>query len=96
LEGGSKQVKLRLFDEKRKVIELGDRLEFISTESGEVIRRKVVGLPRYRSFADLIEELPPELLGSPNREGVTQGARRFYTPQREEVAGVLGIRLAPL
>ena len=51
---GTKRIELRLFDEKRQLIKVGDKIKFLKEsnldESFEVL---VVGLLRYNSFIEL-------------------------------------------
>ena len=54
---GTKRIELRLFDEKRQLINIGDKIRFLKEsnldESFEVL---VVGLLRYNSFEDLFND----------------------------------------
>ena len=45
-----KIIESRLFDDKRKEIEIGDEIEFINRDSGEILKAVVVGLHRYQNF----------------------------------------------
>ena len=40
IKEGTKTIELRLFDEKRRKIQIGDIIEFSNTETGEKNRRK--------------------------------------------------------
>ena len=53
MKEGRKTIELRLYDEKRKQIELGDSICFTSTESGEELLVEVIGLHTYASFDQL-------------------------------------------
>lgn len=56
---GNKTIELRLNDEKRKQISVGDTIKFINTEdSNDTLRVKVVDLFLFSSFAELYDNLP--------------------------------------
>ena len=55
IKGGTKRIELRLYDEKRQSIQLGDIIEFAKSDD-EKFKAEVVGLLRYNSFADLFED----------------------------------------
>lgn len=57
MQNGTKRVELRLNDEKRKTIQLGDEIEFLKEPNcDESFRVKVSGLLRYENFSDLIKD----------------------------------------
>ena len=49
IKGGTKRIELRLFDDKRRRIDLGDLIEFFGPNDKSV-QARVVGLLRYDSF----------------------------------------------
>ena len=55
---GTKTIELRLYDEKRQAIKLGDVIEFSKNGSGEKVQRKVVALLNFPTFENLIDFLP--------------------------------------
>ena len=59
IEAGTKTIELRLFDEKRRNLHVGDVIEFIHTEnSSKTLLVKVVDLFVFDSFMTLYENLP--------------------------------------
>lgn len=59
IKSGSKTIELRLYDEKRMKIRVGDDIKFFNLKnSSNYVRKKVVGLKKFNSFEDLFEELP--------------------------------------
>ena len=51
---GSKRIEIRLFDEKRRIIKIGDTIKFLKEpELEESFEVKVVDLLRYDSFEDM-------------------------------------------
>ena len=51
IKDGTKRIELRLFDEKRQQIQLGDIIEFTKSEDDK-FKAEVIGLLRYNSFND--------------------------------------------
>lgn len=47
IKDGTKRIELRLYDEKRRSIQLGDIIEFAKSEN-EKFKAEVVGLLRYK------------------------------------------------
>lgn len=94
IKSGTKRIELRLYDDKRKQIQLGDRIEFSSPE-GDRIALNVIGLLRYRSFEDLIKDFSIELLAdkSMTKQDLMMALEEFYAPEKQRKNGVIGIRL---
>ena len=61
IKDGTKRIELRLYDEKRRSIQLGDIIEFAKSEN-EKFKAEVIGLLRYDSFADLFEDFDISIL----------------------------------
>ena len=61
IKGGTKRIELRLYDEKRQSIQLGDIIEFAKSDD-EKFKAEVIGLLRYNSFADLFEDFDISIL----------------------------------
>lgn len=89
-------MEMRLFDEKRAKIQIGDEIEFgVSGEDdSEVIRTRVIGLLRYRSFEDLVGDFPIEMLADTEmtKAELIEDLNKFYSKEMQEKYGVVGIR----
>lgn len=96
IKSGTKRVEMRLFDEKRAKIQIGDEIEFgVSGEDdSEVIRTRVIGLLRYRSFEDLVGDFPIEMLADTEmtKAELIEDLNKFYSKEMQEKYGVVGIR----
>lgn len=55
IKKGTKTIEMRLNDEKRRVIKIGDIIEFIDTNTKEKINCVVVNLYHYSNFKELYE-----------------------------------------
>lgn len=91
---GTKRIELRLYDEKRQQIALGDVIRF-SKSNSESFDAKVVGLLRYNSFDDLFEDFDISILAdsSMTKQELLGVLSEFYTPEKQAEYGVLGIRI---
>ena len=94
IKSGAKTIEARLFDEKRQLIQLGDEIIFTSTEDfAESIEMRVIGLLRYRSFADMYQHNDPAKFGGTSTDELIEGIRAYYSHEDEQRYGVLGIEL---
>ncbi|MDP3902013.1 MAG: RNA-binding protein, partial [bacterium] len=60
ITNGRKIVESRLYDEKRRQINIGDQIEFsCNDEPKKKVITKVKALYRYESFKDLFSDFPP-------------------------------------
>lgn len=92
---GTKRIEIRLNDEKRQNIKLGDKIIFYKEpdlkESFEV---RVVGLLRYSSFDDMFKDYDISVLSdkSVTKEELIRVLEKFYTKEKQQLYGVLGIK----
>lgn len=96
INNGTKRIELRLFDEKRELIKLGDTIKFLKEpKKTEELQVKVIGLLRYNNFKDLLNDFPIEVLSdkSMNKEQLLHVLEEFYTLEEQQKYGVLGIRI---
>ena len=93
---GTKRIELRLNDEKRQNINLGDKIIFFKEpllkESFEV---KVVGLLKYSSFKNMFNDYDISVLAdkSISKDYLIKTLEEFYPKEKQEKYGVLGIRI---
>ena len=94
IKDGTKRIELRLYDEKRQSIQLGDIIEFAKSDD-EKFKAEVVGLLRYDSFADLFEDFDISILAnaSMTKQELLEVLGEFYTEEKQAEFGVIGIRI---
>lgn len=93
---GTKRIEIRLFDEKRQQIKIGDTIKFLKEpELNESFKVKVVGLLRYKTFAEMVRDFDISILSdkSMTKEELLAVLEQFYTKEKQERYGVLGIRI---
>jgi ASC-1-like (ASCH) protein len=93
---GTKSIEIRLNDEKRSKIKIGDTIKFLKEpDLKESFKTKVVGLYRYNSFEDLFKDFDISILSdkSMSKEELIDVLEQFYTKEKQEQYGVLGIKI---
>lgn len=96
IQNGTKRIELRLNDEKRSLINLGDTIKFLKEpELTKSIEVSVIGLLKYSSFMDLFKDYSIEMMAdkSMTKEDLLDVLQEFYTPEKQKQYGVLGIRI---
>ncbi len=95
IKEGRKDIELRLYDEKRKKIALGDYIIFQNAQTGERLYTLVKGLHPYPDFASLFAAFPGERLGyQANETAHPSDMQAYYSEEEVRACGVLGIELA--
>ena len=94
IKDGTKRIELRLYDEKRQSIQLGDIIEFAKSND-EKFKAEVIGLLRYNSFADLFEDFDISILAdnSMTKQELLEVLGEFYSEEKQAEFGVIGIRI---
>lgn len=96
IESGEKTVEIRLYDEKRKNIKVGDNIVFYRGDSrDEWIATTVLALHRFGSFAELFasEFFPKTGCGDMTPDNAAESMYRYYTREQEKEFGVLAIEV---
>ena len=93
---GSKTIELRINDEKRQRINIGDTIEFNCSATKDIITAQVSGLHKFSTFEELYNALPLEKCGYTVAELNTAkytDMEQYYTKEQIEKYGALGIEL---
>lgn len=94
IRDGKKIIEVRLFDEKRREIKLGDTIEFKrEPEQTETVDTEVIGLLQYTSFEDLVNDFPADNFGHFDKDELLGTIYSFYKKEDALKFGVLGIRI---
>ena len=95
IKNGTKKFELRLYDDRRKNINLGDTIIFHNVNNlDDSISVNVLALLRYPSFADLFKDIDYKLCGTANSlEEKLKRVHTFYSPEQEKEYGVLAIKI---
>ena len=92
---GEKTIELRLLDEKRKLVNIGDIIEFSNLSNpGQIIVVKVISIYVFDSFETLYKSLPLEKCGytqSDVRSASASDMNAYYSIEEQLKYGVVGI-----
>ena len=94
VKNGTKNVEVRLNDEKRQQLKVGDTLIFLKRPNDdESIRAKVVDLKYYDNFNDLVDhyEMNRLYLSTYTKEMFLNELLRFYSLEEQRQYGVVAI-----
>lgn len=91
IKNGTKTIEFRLYDEKRRKVQIGDTIEFsLLPDLKEKILTEVTELYRADTFKELFEKLYDD---KEEIEKKVKGMYEIYSPEQEKEYGVLGIRI---
>lgn len=94
ISSGQKTVEMRLNDEKRAVLNIGDEIVFECTESCEKIRCTVVNLKRFKDFYELYSCYDKLAIGySEGERADPHDMYAYYSSGQIEKYGVLAIEI---
>ena len=94
IKSGKKTMELRLYDEKRQLLNIGDTITFTNMENSEELTVKVIGLHRFDSFKDLYNNIDKKLIGYDENEVVDPNhMNEYYSIEEQEKYGVLAIEI---
>ena len=93
---GTKRIEIRLYDEKRQQIKIGDTIIFLKEpDLNESFKAKVTGLLRYNSFEDMFKDFDTNILSdkSMTKKDLINVLEQFYTKEKQKQYGVVGIHI---
>lgn len=97
INAGIKTIELRLNDEKRQKIKVGDKIEFTNTQNSDrKLTVNVIALHTFMSFAELYKNLPLLKCGYTDRNISTakpEDMELYYSKEKQSEYGVLGIEI---
>ena len=91
-----KTIELRLYDEKRQNVKVGDQIEFANLEDRtQKLLTRVVALHHFDSFEEMFRVLPAEAMGySKGQTPKPEDMEQYYSKEEQALYGVIGIELA--
>ena len=94
IKDGSKTIEMRLYDDKRRLINTGDVIEFTNRSTQEKICVEVLHLHTFNNFEELYNNFDKNLLGyketdiaNPNDMNI------YYSKEEQDKYGVVGIEI---
>lgn len=92
IKKGTKEIEIRLNDEKRKVFKINDYIEFTNITTLEIMFVKITNLYHFESFEKMFNNFDNSTLGG----GTYKEMYDYYSKEEENKYGVLGIEIKVL
>lgn len=97
MKNGTKRIELRLNDEKRSKICIGDKIIFYKEPLlDESFETTVIKLLKYNTFEELINEYGTKICADKTitKQDLLNELEKFYTKEKQSMYGVLGIMIS--
>lgn len=93
IRAGHKTIELRLYDEKRQRIQVGDKIVFTNAgDKSDTLLVEVLNIYWFSSFVELYKVLPLQRCGyEMGEQAYPSDMELYYTKDEQEQYGVLGI-----
>ncbi len=94
ISSGNKIIESRLYDTKRRQINLGDQIEFVcNNNQTKKIITTVRALHLYPNFESLFSDFPPSHFGGVSKIELLKEIETFYSKDKQAQYGVIGIKI---
>lgn len=93
---GTKRIEIRLNDEKRQLIKIGDIIEFERfSELNDSFKTRVVELIRYNNFDELVKHFDISILADKSmaKSELINELIQFYPEEKQQKYEILAIRI---
>lgn len=82
MQEGYKDIEMRLYDDKRKNLRVGDTIVFTNVETKETLTKTIIALAPFDSFKTIYESFPKARLGyKKNEDADPADMERYYTKE---------------
>ena len=94
IQEGKKTIEMRVNDEKRQLIHVGDSIEFSDRDTKDIILTEVVKIHHFSNFEELLKNLDKEALGY-LKEDIPDPVdlEKYYSKEEQAKYGVVGIEI---
>lgn len=94
IKNGSKTIEMRLYDEKRRKLKVGDIIEFINRSTDEKLEVKIINLYLFENFNELYQKFDKIVLGYKEDEVANpDDMNKYYPKEEQEQFGVVAIEI---
>lgn len=93
IKNGKKKIEMRIKDEKRSTIKVGDTIEFENRKTKEIISKIIINIYNYKNFEVLIKNYNKEILGYNEEDNILEELEIYYPKDEQEKFGVVAIEL---
>ena len=95
IKSGLKRVEMRLYDEKRQLVKIGDEIEFTLFDGTDTIFCVVEGIKRFCDFSQLYKNYEKGVLGyTKDQIADPQDMAQYYNSDEIKKYGVVAIEIA--
>lgn len=95
IKSGRKTIEMRLNDEKRQSLRIGDEIRFLNFVTRKELLTRIISLEKFPSFKELYEHFPLEKLGYyRGQEGDYRDMEIYYSEDNIKKYGTLAIGIA--
>ena len=94
IKEGTKTIELRLNDEKRSLLKVGDEIEFTNRDTNEKLSVDIINLHKYPSFEELYKHFDKVEMGY-NKDDIaeTKDMEAYYSKEEQNKYVVQGIEI---
>lgn len=97
LKLGKKTIELRLWDDKRQKIKIGDIIEFSNASNADdTFSAKVINLYKAPDFKSLCSKISIQQVGFTSQDELLKTLEEFYSIKQQKEFGVVGIEIVVL
>ena len=94
IKEGTKTIELRLNDEKRSLLKVGDEIEFTNRDTNEKLSVDIINLHKYPSFEELYKHFDKVEMGyNKDEPAEPKDMEAYYSKEEQNKYGVLGIKI---
>ena len=94
IKSGHKDIEMRLYDERRKDIKIGDTILFTNNQTQEQLSVEVINLYRFNNFEELYNHFDKTRLGYRDDENANpKDMEQYYSLDKILRHGVLAIEI---
>ena len=94
VKAGTKTIEMRLYDEKRRTVNVGDTIHFTNRDTGESVTAEVLNLHIFNSFEEMYNAFDKVSIGYKEGEIANPiDMRQFYSDEDIKKYKVVGIEI---
>ena len=94
IKSGRKDIEMRLYDDRRKPIKVGDQIRFTNNETKEQLIVEVINLYRFKDFEELYSNFDKKRLDYSEGEIANpKDMEIYYSKEKIDQFGVLAIEI---
>lgn len=94
IKNKTKNIEVRVNDEKRRKLKEGQIIEFQNRSTNEILKTKIIKLHLFPTFTESYAAFPKESLGyQKDEEANPYDMEKYYSKEEQEKYGVVGIEI---